>query len=172
MEKQLDLFSSSKPTKIKHDFWYIFTDGAARGNPGPAGAGVFITHNEEPPIKEAIFLGEKTNNQAEYLALAYALFLMQKIVVEKNCTKKSELLIHADSELLVKQMTGKYKIKNETLFFIKNNLEKFLDSLTYRFIHIPREQNKEADKLANLAIDKKKKIPTDFSKFLADCKLN
>ena len=160
MEKQLNLFAPSTKSILN-----VYIDGAARGNPGPAGAGVFIPQAHEHPIKEAIYLGIKTNNQAEYMALAFALFLIQKMAL----TKKTFIQIHSDSQLLVRQMSGIYKVKNEKLFSIKKQLDSLLKEFSHKFIHIPRELNKDADTLANIGIDKKKKIPTAFSHFLANC---
>ncbi len=170
MEKQLSLIVQS-PLSSLHtiEHWKIHIDGAARGNPGPAGAGVLIEQEHRAPIKEGIYLGEKTNNQAEYIALAYAIFLVQKKIDSSSDQVQHYLEIYSDSELLVRQMNGLYKIKNETLALIKRNIEASLQGMHYKFIHVVRENNKEADKLANIAIDKKNKIPTDFLKFLANC---
>jgi len=126
----------------------IYTDGAARGNPGPAGAGVVIKDAGFKTIKELWdYLGEITNNQAEYRALIMAL----KSAVELGA---SDLDIFADSELMVSQIKGLYKVKNEGLKPLFDEavglLKRFKAS---RISHIPREKNKEADKLANKAID-------------------
>lgn len=99
----------------------IFVDGAARGNPGPAGAGIFITQADKELVKSGFFLGKKTNNQAEYLALALALFLLKKQI--KNPEK---IIITSDSELLIKQMRGEYQVKNPILFQIKNLIHSML----------------------------------------------
>lgn len=151
------------------DLWTIHIDGAARGNPGPASAGVLIEHAHHPAIKEGIYLGEKTNNQAEYIALAYALFLIQKNVQHTHPKLPIKLLIYSDSQLLVRQIQGLYKVKNENLARIKKNIDAALAHVNHSIIHVVRENNKEADKLANMAIDLKLKIPTDFQKILANC---
>jgi len=144
----------------------VFIDGAARGNPGPAGAGVYIKTNLKE-IKEAFFLGKKTNNQAEYLALMLAVFLI-KTELKQQDKKNIFFKFHSDSELLVRQFNGVYKIKNSTLLSIKLLVNECLDGFQYKFFHVYREKNKIADKLANDGIDKKKKIPTDFFDFLAN----
>ena len=146
--------------------WSIFVDGAARGNPGPAGAGIYIL-NSEQKIQEAYFLGEKTNNQAEYLALVLALFLLKQKIDDANL-KNIFLTVHSDSELLVRQLCGFYKIKNPVLIKLHGLIKQLLHGVNHKFTHVVREKNKIADKLANEGIDKKKKIPTKFLNFLAN----
>ena len=126
----------------------IYTDGAARGNPGPAGAGVVIKDAGMKNIKELCdYLGETTNNQAEYRALILAL----NSAVELSA---DELDIFADSELMVSQLKGLYKVKNEGLKPLFNEArDLFRKFKSCRISHVPREKNKEADKLANRAID-------------------
>ncbi|MFA5129394.1 MAG: ribonuclease HI family protein [Patescibacteria group bacterium] len=128
----------------------IYTDGGARGNPGPAGAGAYI---QDADTGETIaelhkYLGETTNNQAEYaaviLGLEHALSLQPQ-----------SIMIVADSELLVRQLTGEYRVKNEGLakrFLDVRNLEARL-GIPVRYRHVPREQNKKADALSNQAMD-------------------
>lgn len=146
--------------------WSIFVDGAARGNPGPAGAGIYIS-NLEQKIQESYFLGEKTNNQAEYLALVLALFLLKQKIDDTNL-KNIFLTVNSDSELLVRQLCGFYKIKNPVLIKLHGLVKQLLSGVNHKFTHVVREQNKIADKLANEGIDKKKKIPTKFLNFLAN----
>jgi ribonuclease HI len=126
----------------------IFTDGAARGNPGPAGIGLVI-YNEKGEILEEHFkyLGTATNNIAEYEALVAALKLAGKYA---PCC----VLVNSDSELMVRQMIGKYKVKNEILLgYFKAAQALMADFEKVHFVHVPREQNKHADKLANQAIN-------------------
>ena len=133
----------------------IFTDGGARNNPGPAGAGVVIKDGEGKVIKKVSkFLGEQTNNWAEYEAVHLALVELKKLVPEKDRGKIS-IEVKMDSELIVKQLTGKYQIKQESLFpqYIKVHNTQVKDFPKIKFTHIPREKNKEADKLVNKAID-------------------
>ncbi len=127
----------------------IHTDGAARGNPGPAGAGVVIkTGSGQTITKIASYLGSnKTNNQAEYMALDLGL----KEALNKGY---QSVEVWCDSELLVKQINGEYKVKSDNIKPIHQSVINKIQKLKYFAIkHIPRDQNKEADKLANKAID-------------------
>lgn len=126
----------------------IYTDGGARGNPGPAAAGVVIyQQGKKEPKKYSKFLGEMTNNQAEYEAVLYAMQLAKQI-------KPEEIDFYLDSELLVGQLSREFKIKNIELgkYFVKiwNSSQSF-KKINYNYI--PREENKEADRLVNQAID-------------------
>lgn len=126
----------------------IYTDGGARGNPGPAACGYAINGKGYGE-----FLGIKTNNQAEYQGLISAL---KKVLamLGKNKTKQTEVEVRMDSELIVRQMNNQYKISNEkmqTMYVEVHNL--ILDFKKVSFTHVPREQNKLADKMVNQAID-------------------
>jgi ribonuclease HI len=128
----------------------INTDGGSRGNPGPAGIGIAIANAEgEYIFQHGSQIGVATNNVAEYRALIKALEAAQDL-------GGSELLIRMDSELIVKQMKGLYKIKEPSLQGLAQEvlvlLKKFSSAT---FTHIPREQNKLADKLVNDALDGK-----------------
>ncbi|MFA5420878.1 MAG: ribonuclease HI family protein [Patescibacteria group bacterium] len=127
----------------------IFSDGGARGNPGPAGIGAVIYDKDKNILAEVSkFIGVSTNNQAEYKALIEAL----KKAIE---LKISEVEAYLDSELVVKQLNREYKVKNKDiapLFLEVYNLSQQFKSI--KFFHVRREQNKEADRLANLAMDK------------------
>lgn len=128
----------------------IFTDGGSRGNPGPAGAGAVIKDADTGEnLKELHkFLGETTNNQAEYEAVILAL-------QEALNYQADSIMVVADSELLVKQLTGSYRVKNEGLakkFLAVRNLESRL-GIPVRYRHVKRDFNKEADALANKAMD-------------------
>ena len=133
----------------------IYTDGGARGNPGIAGAGAYITDESNSEIKRISQpLGVRTNNWAEYEAIILGLSTVKKIL-GKNATKETEIEVRSDSELVVKQLNGEYQIKEESLFsqFIKIWNMKVAVFGTITFTHIRRELNKEADKLANEAMD-------------------
>jgi ribonuclease HI len=126
----------------------IHTDGAARGNPGPAAFAYVIDQDGAEPIQEAGCLGRMTNNQAEYTALVRALEHAARLGVEHR------LLIHSDSELLVKQMNGEYRVKDDSLRALYEQAQKLRDrfaGVTIR--HIRRAQNSEADRLCNEALD-------------------
>jgi ribonuclease HI len=128
----------------------IYTDGASRGNPGPAGIGIVICNESRKVVKEyEEFIGTATNNIAEYRALIKALELASSFPV-------SEIECFSDSELMVKQLNGEYSIKNEKLgelFLQVREKEKQFKKVKY--FHVPREADliKRADKLANIAID-------------------
>ena len=137
----------------------IYTDGGSRGNPGPAAAGVMFCNEKGQSIKEySEYLGDKlTNNEAEYKAVIFALKKF-KAVFGKKLAKNSEIEIKSDSELLVKQLNAQYKILNENiqpLFLEIWNLK--FDFKKLKFKRIPREKNKQADRLANEALDAKSK---------------
>lgn len=133
----------------------VFTDGGARGNPGPAAIGIVIKDENGAVIKsygEAV--GERTNNEAEYEAIIFALRKI-KALFGKEKIKKIEIVVNLDSQLVSFQLNGEYKIEEEKLFplFIKvHNLK--TDFGEVKFKHIPREKNKEADGLVNQALDK------------------
>ena len=165
MDKQLSLYAQH--TQHNRSIISIHVDGAARGNPGPAGAGVHVVFPDGSTIKKGIFLGEKTNNQAEYLALALALFYVNASCREQNITQP-HLSIFSDSELMIKQMRGEYKIKNEILVHLKKTIDTLVRHCVCRFTHILREKNSEADALANVGVDKKHKMPVAFIKLLSD----
>jgi len=131
----------------------IYADGGARNNPGPAAAGVVIANDKGNILKEySFYLGEATNNQAEYEAVILALQKAKQL-------KAKNIELRVDSELIGKQLLGKYKIKDPDLqpLFIKAwNLR--LDFETVDIKIIPREQNKKADKLVNRELDSNSKL--------------
>lgn len=149
--KQLSIFPNA-PTNIDKAHWVLYIDGASRGNPGLAGAGIFLSKNHEVVAKNSYFLGPKTNNQAEYLALIYGL----KVLMEQMPEKKDHLTIYSDSELLVRQMKGIYKIKNQDLKKLYDDAMALLCGMNYKIEHIRREKNTIADYLANRALDQHK----------------
>ena len=127
----------------------IYTDGGSRGNPGPSGIGAVI---DGKGYFE--FIGQATNNEAEYQAVIFAL-KKAKALFGKKTAKETEVELKSDSELLIKQLNGQYKISEpriQQLFLQAWNLK--IDFGKVNFILIPREQNKEADKLANQALDR------------------
>lgn len=133
----------------------VHTDGGARGNPGPAGIGVVITNEKGGVVKKfGVAIGEATNNVAEYEAVIYALTELKKIVSEAK-RAGAELEFVLDSELVVKQLKGEYQVKEEPLQlqFMKiwNMRVAHFPHMTFR--HVPREENAEADRLMNEALD-------------------
>jgi ribonuclease HI len=121
----------------------IYTDGAAKGNPGPAGIGVVIYAGDGEKIKEwGRAIGHATNNVAEYLALIEALQQTHDMGVE-------EITVMADSQLMVRQLTGEYRVKSNKLKHLYKKASHMLADFSKAEIrHIPRDQNAEADKLA------------------------
>jgi ribonuclease HI len=129
----------------------IYTDGGSRGNPGPAAAGVVFCNEKGEILKKySQYLGDGlTNNEAEYQAVIFALNKF-KSLFGKKLSQNSELEIRSDSELLINQLNGKYKILTpeiQSLFVTIWNLK--LDFKNVKFKHISREKNKEADYLVN-----------------------
>jgi len=133
----------------------IYTDGGSRGNPGKAAIGVVFCNEKEQIIKKfGEYLGDNlTNNDAEYQAIIFALKKF-KALFGKAIAGTSDVEIRADSELVVKQLNGDYRLENPKIqqFFIEIWNLKF-DFKSVKFRHIPREKNKEADKLVNEALD-------------------
>ena len=126
----------------------IHSDGAARGNPGPAGAGALLRDEGGAVLAEVSeYIGEATNNQAEYRALVFAL-------AEAKRLGATSVAIYADPELMVRQIKGEYRVKNEGLRPLFQQAQRVLQAIgAYTIEHLPRERNREADKLANRAID-------------------
>jgi ribonuclease HI len=127
----------------------IYIDGASRSNPGEAGAGVFILKGGEPVARIARYLGITTNNVAEYTAAIVAL-------EEALRLRATAVRLFADSELLVRQLNGLYKVKSEGLKPLHKKARELIAKIgRVEVQYIPREKNKEADALANKAIDEK-----------------
>ena len=125
----------------------IYTDGAARGNPGPSGIGIVVKKGAQTLAEISDFIGKATNNVAEYMAFIRGL-------EEALVLGATKIECFSDSELLVKQIQGEYKVKNEGLiplhYHAKSLIRKFK---TFSIEHTLREENKHADKLANRGID-------------------
>jgi ribonuclease HI len=133
----------------------IHADGGARGNPGPAGAGAMIRDkfgNSVASISK--FLGTRTNNFAEYEAVILGFEALMKIV-PKAKRDKTDVIVKMDSELVVKQMCGEYKTKNKILKEQQSRLAPLAATFqNISFVHVPREENSDADFLANEAMDR------------------
>ncbi len=125
----------------------LYTDGGARGNPGPAATGYVIFHDGERLAEGGTYLGTATNNQAEYKAVIEGMTRAAALGIKK-------LTVYMDSELIVNQLQRKYKIKDAELqkLFVQawNIMQQFV---AVTFTHVPREQNKEADRLVNQTLD-------------------
>ena len=126
----------------------VYCDGCAKGNPGPASVGVTIETSGGKDIKNiSEYIGITTNNVAEYFSMIYAL-------QEAVSLKASKVVIYTDSQLMERQFNGQYKVKEphvKLLHRIVKHLSSYFSEL--KVIHIPREENKEADRLANLAVE-------------------
>jgi ribonuclease HI len=137
----------------------VFADGGARGNPGPAAWGFLINQNGSVLVKKSKFIGKATNNIAEYKGvLAAATWLYN---FKKKLDSFKELEFFLDSQLVVNQLKGEFKIKNQALKnlvikikIIEAKLKDFFPGLNISYHHIPREKNKQADKLLNTALNK------------------
>ncbi len=128
----------------------IYTDGGARGNPGPAGAGAVILEGERVLAEVKKYLGEQTNNWAEYEAVILVLIEAKKLGLASR-----DIEVRADSKLVVEQVSGHWKIKEPALKIKHAKVRAMIaaDFPRIRFVHVPREENKEADRLVNEAID-------------------
>ena len=125
----------------------IFTDGASRGNPGPASYGLTALGGEETIFEEATILDPTTNNVAEYFGVRRAL----EIAVQNKIQK---LILKTDSQLIVEQLKGHYKIKSKKLKPIFKECIELIQKIPhFQCSHVMREDNQRADELANLALD-------------------
>ena len=128
-----------------------FTDGASRGNPGHSGIGYIVyADNGTTILSGHAYIGSSTNNIAEYTALIKCLRALVALPKQPN-----SVAVHADSELMVRQLNGVYRVKDEGLKNLYREVKAILSTapFTVSFTHVPRSQNKEADLLANEAID-------------------
>jgi len=127
----------------------IYTDGGARNNPGPAGIGVVIGDKEY-----AEYIGEATNNIAEYKAVIFAL-KKAKHLLGKLKLKNTEVIVNIDSQLVVNQLNGEYKVSEKELQLLFMEIWNLKFNFPYlRFNYIPREENKRADHLVNQVLNK------------------
>jgi ribonuclease HI len=136
---------------ISTPFGYLVAhvDGGARGNPGPAGYGVIVEDEVGRPVAQlGAFLGTQTNNYAEYAGLLAAVSYALRHGFKA-------LKVYSDSELMVKQIKGEYKVNHPALKELYGKAIKMIDDLeAFEINHVPREKNREADRLANLAMDR------------------
>lgn len=130
----------------------LYSDGGARGNPGIAGIGAVLYGKDgEVLFKKKQYIGTTTNNQAEYRAMILGLEETKMMFVPEKIT------CYADSELMIKQLNGEYKVKNKDLLPLFQKIKKIVSDFPYiSFKHIPRSKNTVADKLANEAMDQRK----------------
>ena len=131
-----------------------FTDGASRGNPGESGIGILMSDEAgKTLVSLSDYIGTATNNIAEYTALIKCL----ELAGETKCTR---LIVHSDSELMVRQVQGAYKVKDKGLKALFADVQKILASVPYKFEikHVAREENGVADELANRGINLKRRV--------------
>ena len=133
----------------RFDFLIVNVDGASKGNPGEAGIGVAVFDKDLNVLQESCeYIGVATNNIAEYKAL----ILGVKLAIKFNA---KNTLFKSDSELLVKQVMGEYRVKNPQLMCLFTEAQSLLGKLTeWKIKHVPREENREADLLANKGVEK------------------
>lgn len=130
----------------------IFTDGACRGNPGPAACSAVILAEGLPEKQCAMFLGDATNNIAEYSGVILALEQARQLGID-------QVEVFSDSNLCVQQIKGAFKVSSENLLPLYNRVKYLLGHFSrWEINHIPREQNKRADALSNLVLDLHKLI--------------
>ena len=131
----------------------IYTDGGARGNPGPAGIGIVIEGLASGKKTFGEYIGETTNNEAEYRALIVAL---QKLIKLRGKEKLEQIDCYSDSELMVKQLNGEYKVKDTNLRGLFMEVIKLKSELKVpvSFTHVKRSENSEADEILNNTLDK------------------
>jgi ribonuclease HI len=130
----------------------VYIDGASRGNPGPSAVGIFMKEaGGKEIVRKGEYIGEVTNNVAEYTALIRAL---KYLLADKKLTASQGITVYSDSELLVKQITGDYRIKSDKLIPLAIEARGLIKKIQgIKFHLIPREDNKIADKLANKAMN-------------------
>lgn len=129
----------------------VYIDGGSRGNPGPSGGGFAVFQNGKVIKKGSEYFGEKTNNQAEYMALRLAL----REVYDKFGDENLEVNCFMDSQLVVEQMNGNYKVKSKNVQPLFQEVRRIADQFkNFSISHVPREENYLADNLANQAMDR------------------
>ncbi len=136
----------------------VYIDGASRGNPGPAGVGAVFLDGRAKPVRQfSKYIGQTTNNVAEYLALIYAL-------QEALRAGYAAVTVKTDSELLARQISGRYKVRHEQLRLFHDLATHLMQGFASCAVeHVPREQNTLADRLAGRAADSKGRSPASSS---------
>ena len=162
MTKQLNLFtqddSSFEPVRCEElHVWKLYTDGASRNNPGPSGIGFSLQKDDVAVCEQGFFVGNRTNNQAEYLALLVGIFYAKEFMKLGD-----KLAIYSDSQLLIRQMNRQYRVRDAQLQKLQMIAFELLQGYKFSFCHIYREQNGRADELANRGVDKKTPLPKKF----------
>jgi len=143
---------SEEPAILK-----VYIDGAARNNPGPSGSGICLMRGKTIVFEQGFFIGTRTNNQAEYLGLLVASYF-----VKEYAKHHEKILVYSDSQLLVRQMTGVYKVRDPFLKKMQFVAYELLQPYHVKYCHIYREHNVRADLMANRGIDKSIPLPKKF----------
>ena len=145
MRNLVPLLQSPVPERVR-----VYSDGAARGNPGKSGAGAVLVDPSGQVIdKLGKFLGTQTNNYAEYMGLLLGLRRARALGVR-------EVEVFADSELMIRQLGGRYQVKSPTLKPLYDEAVRLLNDFSrVKLVHVPREMNKVADEMSNRAIDER-----------------
>lgn len=146
--KKSDVSHSDAQKSTKYKKLALYADGGSRGNPGPSASGfALVGDDDKVVVKKSMYLGVTTNNQAEYQSLKFGLEEAQKLHVP-------EVHVYMDSQLVVKQMQGVYKVKNRDLWPIYSSVKDLVATFKrVTFTHVPRELNKIADAAVNEALD-------------------
>lgn len=159
--KQLGIFPDATMQKKNEEapvnYWKLFVDGASRNNPGHSGAGIYIVKNDHVVEQRGFYLGTKTNNQAEYLALVIGL-----IYLRERIDRQDLVLVISDSQLLIRQVQGSYKVRHAGLKKLHTAALQLLKPLRYDSLHVLREENEHADALANAGIDQRLPVSPDI----------
>lgn len=142
----------------------LYTDGASRGNPGKSGIGFVLKDKEIVLLKDCYEIDKTTNNFAEIIAIIIGFYTLKK---NNYLSKEREIKVYSDSLLIVNQFNGEFKIESTTLMQAHVFFQRYFGEYDIDFVHIPRELNKEADALANHAIDNNKKLPKEIISFLS-----
>jgi len=145
----------------KSSEWTLYIDGASRNNPGPSGVGIYIEKDGVAEIKEGYYVGIKTNNQAEYLALIIGLFLLAEHINDEDTVR-----VFSDSQLLVRQLTGIYKVRHSHLLPLYALGKELINKLHATITHVLRDENEQADAMANHGVDCKKVPPQNYMMLL------
>lgn len=165
--EQLNFFTHNEPEKnriicTEPDVLKLYTDGASRNNPGPSAVGFCLKSGETVICEQGFYIGNKTNNQAEYMALLVGIFFAKEFVKPAD-----KIAVFSDSQLLVRQMNKQYKVKDVQLQKFQMIAYELLCGYTYSFCHIYRKDNMRADELANRGLDKKIPLPKKFLDLLS-----
>lgn len=162
MMEQLSLFGQSDCSSDnipceKPNVWKLYTDGASRCNPGPSGIGFSLLNGDTVVCEQGFYIGNRTNNQAEYTALLVGIFYAKEFMKPSD-----KLTVFSDSQLLIRQMNRQYRVRDTELQKLQAIAFDLLSGYQSSFSHIYREQNGRADELANRGVDKKIPLPKNF----------